>query len=85
MRNAMRKRYPMRSIAAALLLLASLMALPACGRSGATVNVRPPMPGQAPNLLEGIPTSIKAGQTLSDEFLDSAGDGTPTTASSSPG
>lgn len=74
----------MRTRLAALLLLGSLMALCGCGRSGGTVLVRSPMPGQAPNLLEGIPPSIKAGQTLSAEFLEPGGDGTPPTGSPIP-
>lgn len=74
----------MRTKLAALLLLGSLMALCGCGRSGATVNVRQPFPGQAPNLLQGIPPSLGAGQTLSAEFLEPRGDGTPPTGSRTP-
>ena len=73
----------MRSNVAALLLLVSAMALSACGRSGGTVNVRPPLPGKAPDLLVGIKPALQAGQTLSAEFVDSAGPGMPTTPSRS--
>lgn len=74
----------MRTNVAALLLLALLLALSACARSGGTVNVRPPLPGRAPNLLEGLPPSLTTERQLSGEFLESAARPTPPTRSPTP-
>lgn len=69
----------MRTTVVTLLALTLLLVLSGCGMSGETVNVRQPLPGKAPDLLLGIPSSIQAGQTLSAEFLGTDGSGTPPT------
>lgn len=69
----------MRMNVGASLALLLLLALSGCGTSGETV-VRKPMPGKAPNLLEGLPSSIEAEQTLSAEFLVLPAASTPSTA-----
>ena len=68
----------MRMNVAGALALISLLALSACGKSG-EINVRKPMPGKAPNLLQGLPSSLQAEHTLSEEFLDKPAAGTPST------
>ena len=67
----------MRTSVGALLLLALLLALSACGKSGVTV--RQPLPGRSPNLLEGLPTSLQTEAKLSAEFLESGAKPTPPT------
>ena len=62
-----------------LLLLASSLALSACGPSGGTVNVRPPLKGQAPDLVKGLPKCLGSEQMLSAEFLEPQAGGTPAT------
>lgn len=62
-----------------LLLLASSLALSACGPSGGTVNVRPPLKGQAPDLVKGLPASLGTEQKQSAEFLVSPEPQTPPT------
>ena len=69
----------MRTNVGALLLLALLPALSACGRSGANVIVRPPLEGRAPNLLQGLPESLETERQLSAEYLESVAPPTPAT------
>lgn len=64
---------------ARLLVSASVLALAACGPSGGTVNVRPPLTGQAPDLVKGLPKCLGSEQTLSEAFLDRPEAGTPPT------
>lgn len=65
---------------ARLLVSASVLALAACGPSGGTVNVRPPLTGQAPDLVKGLPKCLGAEQKLSAELLESVEPQTPPTA-----
>ena len=65
----------MRTNVARLLLALSVLALSACGPSG--VIVRPPLKGQAPELVKGLPKSLGSEQTLSETFLLPEADGTP--------
>lgn len=69
----------MRTTVARLLVSVSVLGLAACGPSGETVIVRPPLKGQAPELVKGLPASLGSEQTLSAEFLDKPADGTPST------
>ena len=73
----------MHSNVAALRLLALLLATSLCASCGGTV-VRPPLPGEAPNLTQGLPASIRVEQKLSAEFLESAEKPTPSTAKPTP-
>ena len=73
----------MRTFVASALVLISLLALSACGKSG-EINVRKPMPGKAPNLLQGLPSSLQAEHTLSEEFLAAPASGTSSTPKPSP-
>lgn len=73
----------MHSSVVALRLPALLLATSLCASCGGTV-VRPPLPGQAPNLTQGLPASIKAEQTLSDEFLGTEDPSTPSTTKPTP-
>lgn len=72
----------MRTSVGNLLLMASVLVLSSCGKSG-EINVRKPLPGRAPSLLEGIPPSLRIEQKLSDEFVQSEAKATPAITSSS--
>lgn len=69
----------MRMNVARLLVSASVLALAACGPSGGTVNVRPPLTGQAPDLVKGLPKCLGSEQALSEMFLLPEESGTPPT------
>lgn len=73
----------MRTSVAALRLPALLLATSLCASCGGTV-VRPPLPGKAPDLTQGLPASIKAEQTLSGEFLGTEEPSTPSTTKPMP-
>ena len=55
-----------------------LLALSGCGSSGEII-VRPPLKGQAPDLVKGLPKSLGAEQRLSELFLEPEADGTRST------